>query len=115
VLESPEIIQALTFLAMAQLTLSAVLAWLFVALYSRVRWWATKEGRHLMKFTIAFALVLSLSLLNQVVHLKLVTLLVLSIALFGWISWELAMRSWLHLQAVRESKEAEKRALATRR
>lgn len=113
-LESPKVIQALTFMALAQLTLCAVLAWLFVALYSRVRWWATKEGRHLMKFTIAFALVLSLSLLNQVVRMKPATILILSIALFGWISWELAMRSWLHLQAVRENKEAEKRALAAR-
>lgn len=109
-MNDPEVVQSLVFLAVAQLTLCAVLAWLFVALYSRVRWWATAEGRHLMKFTIAFALVLSLSVLDYAVHMKLITKAFLSIALFGWISWELAVRSWLHLQAVRENKEALKRA-----
>ena len=107
---SPEVIQALTFFALAQLTLATVLAWLFVLLYARVRWWATREGRHLMRFTIAFALALSDTLFNTLVQPKPITQLVLAIALFGWISWELANRSWLHLQAVRENKEAMKRA-----
>ena len=111
---SAELIRTLTFLAVAQLTLCTVLAWLFVLLYARVQWWATREGRHLMRFTIGFALVLSLTLLNQVVVMKPQTVLILSIALFGWISWELAVRSWLHLQAVRENKEALKQAQSAR-
>ena len=110
-----DVIHALTFVALAQLTLCAMLAWLFVALYSRVRWWATREGRHLMKFTIAFALVLTLTLLFQVAQPKPLTQLVLSIALFGWIGWELAVRSWLHLQAVREVKEMAKHESLERR
>ena len=109
-MNEPEVVRALTFFALAQFTLCAVLAWLFVALYSRVRWWATPEGRHLMRFTVGFALVLSISLLDYVVHMKPATKAILSIALFSWIGWELAVRSWLHLQAVREVKEAEKRA-----
>jgi len=108
-MNDPAVIQALTFLVIAQLTLSAVLAWLFVLLYARVQWWATREGRHLMRFTVAFALMLSATLLFTLVQPKPITQLVLSIALFGWISWELANRSWLHLQAVRENKEAAKR------
>ena len=103
------VIQALMFVALSLLTLCAVLAWLFVALYSRVRWWATREGRHLMKFTVAFALMLSLTLMFQVIQPKPLTQLVLSIALFGWVAWELAVRSWLHVQAYREVRELEKR------
>lgn len=109
-MNDPAVIQALTFFAIAQLTLCAVLAWLFVILYCRVQWWATREGRHLMRFTIAFALMLSATLMFTVVPVKPITQLILSIALFGWVSWELANRSWLHLQAVRENKEAAKQA-----
>lgn len=109
-MNEPAVIEVLTVLALAQLTLCAVLAWMFVILYCRVAWWTTREGRHLMRFTIAFALMLSATLLFTVVPVKPITQLILSVALFGWVSWELANRSWLHLQAVRENKEALQRA-----
>ena len=95
----------LTATAWALLILCAALGWLFVILYSRVRWFATAEGRHLMKFTIALSLTYSLSLLFAVVHPKPLTRVVLSIALFGWTAWELGNRSRLHLRAKRELRD----------
>jgi len=92
--------------ALALLTACAVFGWLFVALYSRVRWYATPEGRHLMKFTTALALTFSLVLLFQAVKPKPLTSLALSIALYGWIAWELANRVRLHLKAKREARAA---------
>lgn len=35
---------------------AAVIAWVFVARYSRVTWHRTEEGRHLMAFTVLVAL-----------------------------------------------------------
>lgn len=35
---------------------AAVVAWVFVARFSRVTWWRTDEGRHLMAFTVLVAL-----------------------------------------------------------
>jgi len=97
-------VDALYAVAYAALIACAVLGWLFVVLYSRVRWYATPEGRHLMKFTTALALTFSLSLLFAVLKPKPEVRAVLSIALFGWIAWELANRSRLHLRAKRETR-----------
>lgn len=38
---------------------AAVIAWVFVARYSRVAWHRTGEGRHLMSFTFLVALFMS--------------------------------------------------------
>ena len=97
-------LHALFALAYALLIACAVLGWLFVILYSRVRWYATAEGRHLMKFTTALALTFSLTLLFAVLDPKPEVRAVLSIGLFGWIAWELANRSRLHLKARREAR-----------
>jgi hypothetical protein len=83
----------------------ALLGWLFVILYSRVRWYVTPEGRHLMKFTTALALTFSLSVLFQLIHPTLPTRAVLSVVLFGWIAWELGNRVRLHLRAKREGRD----------
>ena len=97
-------LHAMTALAVGLMGLCAALGWLFVILYARVRWYATPEGRHLMKFTIALSLTYSLSLLFMVVQPKMQTRVVLSIALFGWTAWELGNRSRLHLRAKREAR-----------
>jgi len=96
----------LTTVAIVLLALCAAFGWLFVALYSRVRWFATAEGRHLMKFTIALSLTYTLSLLFMVVQPKPLTRVVLSIGLFGWTAWELGNRSRLHLRAKRELRDS---------
>ena len=98
-------VEFLVWVALGLLVLCAALAWLFVILYSRVRWYATPEGRHLMKFTVAFALTYSMTLLFYVVHPKIEVRLVLSIAVFGWTAWEMGNRSRLHLKAKREAQQ----------
>ena len=98
--------QLLTMVALAELALCAGLAWTFIILYSRVRWYESAEGRHLMKFTLAFALTISLTLLFRVMRPPVEVRAVLSIALFGWIAWELGNRIRLHLRAKREARES---------
>ena len=102
-------IEVLTIVAIGLIALCAILGWVFVALYSRVRWWATAEGRHLMKFTVVLSLTYTLTILFHVVQPKMLMRLVLSVALFGWTAWELGNRVRLHLRAKREA-EAEARA-----
>ena len=96
---------ALTIAAEVLMAACALFGWVFVGLYSRVRWYATAEGRHLMKFTIALSLTFTLSLLFQVAQPKLLVRVLLSIGLFGWIAWELATRIRLHLAARREVRD----------
>ena len=96
---------ALLAVAVALLALCSILGWVFVILYSRVRWYATPEGRHLMKFTTALALAFSLTLLGAIVRPKPATEAVLAIALYGWIAWEFANRIRLHLRAKRELRD----------
>ena len=98
-------LNALTILAEVLMGACAVLGWLFVILYSQVRWYVTPEGRHLMKFTTGLALTFSLSLLFQFADPGQLTRVVLSIALFGWLAFELANRTRLHLRARREARE----------
>ena len=94
-------VTAMTYVALGLIGLCAIEGWLFVALYSRVRWYATPEGRHLMKFTIVLSLTYSLTLLFQAVHPRLEVRLILTLALFGWTAWELGNRVRLHLLARR--------------
>lgn len=98
-------LHALYLVAFAALILCAVEAWVFVVLYSRVRWYGSPEGRHLMKFTAALALTFSLTLLFALVHPEPMMRAVLSIAVFGWIGWELGNRIRLHLRAKRENRQ----------
>lgn len=97
-------IHALTVLAVSLLVLCAVLGWAFVVLYSRVNWYASAEGRHLMKFTTVLSLTYTLSLLFAAVDPKPLTRFLLSVILFGWTAWELGNRIRLHLRAKRESR-----------
>jgi hypothetical protein len=99
-------VEVLTFIALGLIVLCAVFGWTFVALYSRVQWWRTAEGRHLMKFTTVLSLTYTLTLLFHVVEPKMLTRLVLSIALFGWTAYELGNRIVLHLRAKREHEAA---------
>jgi hypothetical protein len=99
-------IAVLTGLTLALVALCALFGWTFVVLYSRVQWWRSAEGRHLMKFTVVLSLTYTLSLLFQVVEPKILTRLLLSIALFGWTAYELGNRVLLHLRAKREHEAA---------
>jgi hypothetical protein len=101
------LLTAATILAEVLMGAVAVLGWLFVILYSRVRWYATPEGRHLMKFTTGLALTFSLSLLFQFTDPGRWTRVVLSITLFGWLAFELANRTRLHLRAQREARSSQ--------
>ena len=98
----PLLVQILAWTAFALLALNAILSWAFVVRFSRVAWWATPEGRHLMKFTAALALTFTLSLLFAVVDPKILTRLLLTIGLFAWIAFELANRIRLQGVAKRE-------------
>ena len=102
----PRLIQILAWVAFALLALDAALSWVFVARFSRVAWWVTPEGRHLMKFTAALALTFTLSLLFAIVDPKILTRLLLTIGLFGWIAVELANRIRLQGVAKREVEAA---------
>lgn len=104
-------IQVLTMIALAELALCAALSWTFIILYSRVRWYNTAEGRHLMKFTLAFALTISLTLLFRILRPPIEVRAVLSIALFGWIAWEMGNRIRLHLRAKRETRSDERQTV----
>jgi hypothetical protein len=101
-MDQPLYVQVLAWVAFALLALNAVLGWVFVARFSRVAWYATPEGRHLMKFTAALALTFTLSLLFAIVDPKILTRLLLTIGLFGWIAYELANRIRLQVNAKRE-------------
>jgi hypothetical protein len=57
-----------------------------------------------MKFTTGLALTFSLSVLFQFTDPGMWTRVVLSIALFGWLAFELANRSRLHLSAKHEAR-----------
>jgi len=92
-------------LAVALLVACSVLGWTFVILYSRVRWYSSQVGRHLMRFTIELSLTFSLTLLNYAIHLRPMTRAVLSVALFGLIAWDLGTRIRLHLAARREVRD----------
>ena len=105
-MDQPLYVQILAWVAFSLLALNAVLGWVFVARFSRVEWWVTPEGRHLMKFTAALALTFTLSLLFAIVDPKILTRLLLTIGLFGWIAWELANRIRLQVSAKREVERA---------
>jgi hypothetical protein len=92
---------AATILAEVLMGACAVFGWVFVVLYSRVYWKVTPEGRHLMKFTIALSLVFSLSTLFQFTDPGMWARVGLSIALFGWVAFELANRTRLLILAQR--------------
>lgn len=98
-------IELLRAVAIGLLALCGLLGWTFVVLYSRVTWYKSAEGRHLMKFTVCLALMYSLSILFLVVDPKPLTRVVLSILLFGWTAWELGNRIRLHLRAKRELRD----------
>lgn len=82
----------------------AVLGWVFVMLYSRVHWWKSPEGKHLMRFTTALALTFSLVVVFRVVRPDPLTGRALAVFLYGWIATELAVRVGLLLRARRETK-----------
>lgn len=97
-------VHVLLTLGFVLMIVDAAVAWLFVLLYSRVRWYGSEEGRHLMRFTLAVALLFSLSVLFIVTNPNPLTRGVVSVAVFGWIAAELANRIRLHLRARRENR-----------
>lgn len=77
------------------LVFCAVQATRFVVRYSRYTWKATREGRHLMSFTFALALILWATLLLNVVPVPLWVALALQVLLLGWLGYELTRRNHL--------------------
>lgn len=57
----------LMIVALAALTVCAVLSWVFVAMYARVPWRRSREGRHLMRMTIILGSIFTLSVIFNVV------------------------------------------------
>lgn len=78
----------------------ALLAWLFVALFSRYDWKVTDEGRHIMSFTVMVGIILSLAvgarLFGPYPGQQYV-----AVALYGWLVYLLARRVWLMCKANR--------------
>lgn len=101
------LLKVLSFIAVLLVALVAGFAWVFVALFSRVRWYRSGEGRHIMRMTIDLALTFSLVLLFRVVKPDPLTSAVLSVALFGWLACELFVRIRLLLKAQAEARAIE--------
>jgi hypothetical protein len=97
----------LMMLAFALLAANAVLAWAFVGFYSRVRWNATREGRHLMRFTLILALMFTMTLAFNVVRVPFLVRAVISLALFAGSAYELGNRLRLERRAQRERAAAQ--------
>jgi phosphatidylserine synthase len=103
-------IQVLVWIALAQILVAAILAWVFVARHSRTRFWETREGRYLMRSKIGVALLFTQSLVFQVVEPKILTRLVITILILGFICYSLGELLFLQTRAKHERKLAARRA-----
>lgn len=106
---------ALTYVALILCGLCAVLAWVFVARHSRTAWQASHGGRYLMRSKIALALLFTFTTLGQVIPIRPLTGVVLTILLFGWTAYVLVDLLTMQAQEIRRAKfEAAYKAEAAR-
>jgi len=96
----------LTFVALALVAAISIEAWVFVARHARTSWWATHEGRYLMRSKVNLALLFTMTLVFQAVEPKPLTAVVISIVLFSFTAYTLADLLTLQARAKRERKAA---------
>lgn len=86
-----------------------------VIVHSKVRWWATAMGRHLMAYMLVVAAILLLSSISVVLRLFGVTPLdamwfeILRLAVFTLLPVVMTQRLWLQVKAQRSNKAARER------
>lgn len=82
-------------LATLLLLVAAVEATRFAVRYSRTTWRRTREGRHLMRFTVALAIALWGTLILAVVPLPDWLELLIGVGVYAWLAFELNRRNLL--------------------
>ena len=82
-------------LAVLFLLVAAVEATRFAVRYSRTTWRRNREGRHLMRFTVALAIALWGTLILSVVPLPDWLELVVGVGVYAWLAFELHHRNTL--------------------
>ena len=92
----------LLLLSVALLIYGAAQATRFVLRYRRTTWKRNREGRHLMGFTRALAVILWGTLVLAVLPVPLWLALVAQVILFGWLDFELTRRNYLFTLNQRE-------------
>lgn len=97
-------VEFLTKIAVGEVAVCAVFAWVFVARHARVRWWELPEGRYMMRSKVGIALLFTMTLVFRVVHPKPETGLIISVLLFGWIAYSLGELLFIQHVARRDAK-----------
>jgi hypothetical protein len=82
-------------LAVLFLVVAAVEATRFAVRYSRTTWRRNREGRHLMRFTVALAIALWGTLILSVVPLWDWLELLIGVGVYAWLAFELHHRNRL--------------------
>lgn len=85
----------LIVLAVLFLVVAAVEASRFAVRYSRTTWRRNREGRHLMRFTVALAIALWGTLILSVVPLPDWLELLIGVGVYAWLAFELHHRNRL--------------------
>lgn len=83
-------LNALFVVALVLCGANAVMAWIFVARHARTSWQRSHGGRYLMRSKIAMALLFTFTLLAQIIPIRPLTAVSLTILLFGWTAYVLA-------------------------
>jgi hypothetical protein len=95
-------VPGLMMAALMAASATALLCWWFVWRYSRINWKRTPEGRHVMRLTIALALMFTLTVAFNVAPVPVLWKAVASVVLFGAIGAEMWTRNTLLHDAQRE-------------
>ena len=81
--------------AVVFLVFAAVEATRFAVRYSHTTWRRNREGRHLMRFTVALAIALWGTLILSAIPMPDVVQLILGVAVYAWLAFELHHRNRL--------------------
>ena len=88
-------------LATSLVGLGAAIAWTFVLMYRRYDWKATDAGRHLMGFTLAVAVILTLAAETRIFG-PYPGIQFVAVGMYAWLVYLLASRLRLLLRANRD-------------
>jgi hypothetical protein len=102
-------LNALVVVALCLCGLCALLSWVFVARHARTAWQASHGGRYLMRSKIALALLFTFTLLGQIIPIRPLTGVVLSILLFAWTAYVLVDLLSMQAQEIRRAKAERER------
>lgn len=88
--------------AMGALGLCAIFPWIFVAMYARLPWRRTAEGRHLMRMTTIMGVLFTASFVLNIAPLPPLWQSIVALVVFSAMALELWARITLLLRAQRE-------------